>query len=119
MKKYAVTFDFKHGSVTVEVMADDQQSAIVVARCKEAGPPVPDFIPASAIEIKHGGIRSGSGNRKRRKLVDEPRTIKKQIRWTEKEWQQVVVAAEAAGIDVADYQRKMILKNAVERINNE
>ncbi len=109
MKKFAVTFQFQHGPVTVDVLADDEQGAITVARCKEAGPPVPEFIPATAIEIQHGGARKGSGNRKRKQLVKEPRTIKKQLRWTEKEWQQVVAAAEASGVDVADYQRGKIL----------
>ena len=109
MKKFAVTFQFQHGPVTVEVLAVDDTSAIATARCKEAGSPVPEFIPATATEIQHGGARKGSGNRKRKQLVKEPRTIKRQIRWTETEWQQVVAAAETSGVDVADYQRGKIL----------
>ena len=110
MKKFAVIFEFNHGPAQVEVMADDWQSAIAAARCKEAGAPVPEFISAVAFEIKLGGSRSGSGNRRRRKLVKEPRTIKKQIRWTQKEWAQITTSAKAAGRSVVDYQREMILR---------
>ena len=114
MKKFAVTFQFNHGHVTVGVLADDEQSAIAAARCKEAGSPVPEFIPATVIEIQHGGARKGSGNRQRKKLVKEPRTVKRQIRWTMTEWEQIALAAAAAGQSVADYQREKILSgNAI------
>ncbi len=109
MKKFAVTFQFQHGPVTVEVFATDIESSIATARCKEAGPPVPECVPATATEIKHGGARKGSGNRKRKQLVKEPRIIKRQIRWTMTEWEQIVLAAAAAGQSVADYQREKIL----------
>ncbi len=109
MKKHAVTFQFNHGPVTVDVLAKDFDSAIAFARCKEAGSPVPDSIPASAVEIKHGGARSGSGNKVRRKLVKESRDIKKQIRWTATEWKHIEAAAAAAGMETVDYQRSKIL----------
>jgi hypothetical protein len=109
VNKYEVTFKFKSVDAVVEVLAADETSAIAAARCKEAGPPVPDSIPAFAVEIMHGGARKGSGNRARRSLVDEARSIKKQLRWTQREWVQIEAAARAAKKTVAEYQRCKIL----------
>ena len=106
-----MTFQFNHGPVTVEVAdADSRESAIAAARCQEVGAPVPESISAEAVEIKHGGARTGSGNRKRKKLVKEARDIKKQIRWTATEWEKIKAAAAAAGMTDVEYQRSKILK---------
>jgi len=113
MSKWRVTFQFRHGDVEVIVAeASDCEAAIATARCQEVGAPVPDFIPATAVEITHGGARSGSGNRVRKRLVKERRDIKKQIRWTRSEWEQIERDAKAAGMQTFDYQRFKILGNA-------
>ena len=70
---------------------------------------MPEHIAATVKQVEHGGAREGSGNRKRRKLVAEPRTIKKQIRWTAAEWQQIKSEAARLGMTAANYQRMRIL----------
>jgi hypothetical protein len=110
MKRYEVTFHFDScGPIPVLVEADDVVSAEAAARCKEVGNPVPDIIRASVVEVKHGGARHGSGNKQRRKLVKESRSVKKQIRWTKNEWSQVEEQAKKAGMRVSAYQRLKIL----------
>jgi hypothetical protein len=57
----------------------------------------------------HGGPGRGQG----RHPSKNPRSIQRQIRWTEGEWRMVV---EAAGkINVADFQRAAILKKCEDK----
>ena len=109
MKQFDVVFNFRHGDVHVDIEAEDGDQAIAKARSRDY-PPVPDFIEATATYSGRGGKREGSGGKAGAKRVAEPRTVKKQICWTEKEWSKIEEGAKNAGVDVASFQRKLIIR---------
>ena len=107
--KFDVTFQFEHCCPTITVDAENGAEAIKKARERDY-PPVPDNIPACFAYSGPGGKRNGAGVKQGSSRAKEPRTIKKQIRWTEAEWAEVESKAKAAGVDIATYQRNLILK---------
>lgn len=105
--KFDVTFYFENCSPTVTVEVDHEDEAIGKARLRDF-PPVPDDILASCVYSGSGGKREGAGVKHGSIRTTEPRTIKKQIRHTKKEWQFIEKEAEASGLDIADYQREIL-----------
>lgn len=106
--QFDVTFKFENCSATVTVDAPTWMQAVAKARVKEY-PPVPDDIPATVEYSGPGGKRQGAGVKQGSIRTAEPRKIKRQICWTEKEWAQIEAGAKEAGLSSADYQRGLIL----------
>ncbi len=118
LKKFKITFYFKTCSATVVVMADSEEEAIFTARDRQF-PPVPDDIKTVAVYAGSGGSRPGTGNKKGSTRTDDPRTVKKQICWTVNEWKQITDAAKVTGLDLATYQRDLILNPTPEQPERE
>ncbi len=53
--------------------------------------------------------RGGAGRGQGRKPSDDPRSIRKQLRWTESEWNLIETFAGKESVSVADFQRNAIL----------
>lgn len=53
--------------------------------------------------------RGGAGRGQGRKVSEDPRSIRKQLRWTEAEWNLVETIAGKKNLSVADFQRSAIL----------
>lgn len=109
MNKYKVTFHFATCSPIVEVQADSNESAIVAARGLGGGEPVPVNIRTTVEKIARGGARIGAG-RKSGVTSGKARTVRKYIRWTDKDWRSIVDRAAAFGMSTADYQRSVLLQ---------
>ena len=59
--------------------------------------------------MKQGGKRPGAGRPKGSGKLDEPRSVRKLIRWTEREWAEVEKRAALVNLSAVDYQRNRIL----------
>lgn len=53
--------------------------------------------------------RGGAGRGQGRKPSDDPRSVRKQLRWTENEWNLIETFAGKESVSVADFQRNAIL----------
>lgn len=105
--QFDVTFFFISCTVTVTVDVGHKDEAIGAARLKEY-PHVPTDIPAKCVYSGPGGKRKGSGVKTGSIRTTDPRTVKKQIRHTKKEWQFIEKECEASGLNIADYQREIL-----------
>lgn len=108
MKKWEVTFKFKSCTPSVLVLAETEELAIEKARERDY-PPVPQYIPATVVQLGRGGPRLGSGNKEGTQRVRIKRTVKKTVLWTPSEWEKIESKAKKSKLTVADYQRMKIL----------
>ena len=112
MKKWEVTFKFTSCTPAVLVLAETSEEAVDKARDRDF-PPVPDYIPATAVRLGKGGARPGAGAKKGVSRVKVRREVKKGVLWTPSEWLQVETRAKEQGLTVAEYQRMKVLSGKI------